>query len=54
MVKSGLKGLNSSYPVNTNHLYNFYTKSPIRLRLCINVIQMFCAYWVLMFVFSDR
>ena len=31
------------YPVNTKHLYNIYTMLDRRF---INVIQMFCVYWV--------
>ena len=31
------------YLVNTKHLHSIYTTS---VQLCINVIQMFCVYWV--------
>ena len=39
------------YPVNSKHLHNIYTMPVQRLRrwtgiVFINVIQMFCVYWV--------
>ena len=45
-----IRGEGVKFPANTKHLYNIYTTSTQRLRRwhnIINVIQIFCVFWVI-------